>query len=153
MPEEKSPIDPTVPHQGLPESWIKTAEWHYEDEIIQHQGLERRIPRKYVKINGIIFNENTPDHVWREVLKHYPKVPVIIPENDDERDRRIRSGKFRAAEQIVWNGVEFAMPKGIPVMVPEPIAAMVAHLNEVYRSDQIQALVGELLEKGGTVTG
>lgn len=151
--DTKNPIDPTVPHQGLPESWIKTAEWAFEEEVITANGLERRIPRKYVKINGIIFNENTSIGVWREVLKHYPKVPVIIPENDDERERRMKSGKYRAAEQIVWNGVEFAMPKGIPVMVPEPIADMVAHLNEVYRSKEIQDLVNELVEKGSTITG
>jgi hypothetical protein len=148
---EKNAIDPTAVG-GLPLSWVKTAEWVEQEEVIVVAGLERRIPRRKRLVNGIIFDEATPPNVWKEVLKHYPQVPVMIPENDDERERRIASGKFRAAENIVWQGVEYHMPKGIPVMVPEPIAEMVNHLNEIYRSKEVMDAMNQLIERGSPIT-
>ena len=142
--EVKPAIDPTVP-LPIDKKLVKTAEWHYEEEIVSSGGLERRIPRKYPKVNGIVFNEMTSPTVWRRVLEWYPKVPVMLPENDDERDRRVKSGKYRAAEKIIWNGVTFTMPKGIPVMVPEPIAKIVANANEVYRTDEVRREIEQMI--------
>lgn len=140
--EVEPKIDPTVPLQGFPAEAIQTAEWHVEEEIITVGGLERRIPRKYPKLNGIVFNEMTSPNVWRKVLDWFPKEPVIIPESDDERSKRERSGnRYRAAEPIIWNGVQFMCPKGIPVMVPQPLAQMVSHMNELYRTEELMRAV------------
>lgn len=131
--EVKPAIDPTV-SLPVPRELVKTAEWVNVEEVLVVAGLERRIPHRYPKINGIIFSENTSPADWRKVLEWFPKEPVILPESDDEREKRQKSGKYRAAELIIWQGVVFTIPKGIPVMVPQPIAEMVAHVNEVYRT-------------------
>lgn len=148
MPEQESKIDPTVPLQGLPRESVVSAEWHEEEEVFQHQGLERKIPRRYPKINGYVLNEMTSPDTWRRVLKYFPSEPVLIPENDDERDRRLNKGKYRAAQSVIWNGLEFTMPKGVPVMVPGPIARMVDHINEAYRTREVQDRISELTEAG-----
>lgn len=137
-------IDPTVPTQGIPVDKIFSAEWHEEEEVITAHGFERRIKRKYPKINGEVLNEMTPPTVWRKMLELFPKVPVMIPETDDERERRTRSGSHRAAEPVTWNGVRFTMPKGVAVLVPEPIAQIVEHMNEAYHSVDAQLLIEEM---------
>lgn len=143
--DTKPAIDPTVPLQGVPRSAVKTAEWSDDQEIITSHGFERVIPKRYPKINGIVLNEMTPVSDWRKVLEWFPKVPVMIPESDDEREKRSKTGaRYRAAEPIIWNGVTFTMPKGVPVMVPTPIAEMVGHLNEVFRTDEVRRQVEEL---------
>jgi hypothetical protein len=147
--EEKPAIDPTVP-LPIRAELVKTAEWHYQEEVHQNQGLERRIPRRYPKVNGIVFNEMTPPAAWRRVLEWYPKVPVMLPENDDEREKRITSGKYRAAEVIIWNGVVFTMPKGIPVMVPEPIAKVVENANEIYRTTEVRKEIERMIQETGS---
>ncbi len=138
-------IDPTVPLQGFPPEVVKSAVWHEEEEIITSAGFERRIPKRYPKINGIVFNESTSPANWRKALEWFPKTLVMIPETDDERERRVRSGKFRASEPIIWNSVRFTMPKGVPVMVPQPIAEMVNHVAETFRTEEGERLISDLL--------
>lgn len=83
-------------------------------------------------------------------LASCPKRTVMIERTNDDIKVETDTGK-PVGQPVIWNGWMVTIPKGRPVPVPEPIAAILDNQREIFRTAQARERRAFLIDIGDTL--